>query len=235
MISIGIARIAEFFPIRPNLANCRVLQYVKIFLSGIKYKRTVIKFIANSIVVRIFLAISIVFALGNSADAFMILKARNMGMSIESILLLYAMLNLTHSAVSFPAGIVADKIGPKKVLLVGFLIFALTHLLFGTVTALFSLWLLFPLFGIYRGLTEGVAVAYVSNMVKDEHTATAIGFYQTITGFAVLLASLIAGILWESVSATAPFLFGGAMAIIASILFIVLEKKINHISLFATT
>ena len=184
---------------------------------------------------KVFLTISIVFALGNSADAFMILKARDMGMSIEFILLLYAMLNLTHSAVSFPAGIIADKIGPKKVLLVGFLIFALAYLLFGTVTALFSLWLLFPLFGIYRGLTEGVAVAYVSNMVKDEHTATAIGFYQTMTGFAVLLASLIAGILWESVGPMAPFLFGGTMAIIASIVFIVLEKKINHISLFATT
>lgn len=181
---------------------------------------------------KVFLAISIVFALGNSADAFMILKARDMGMSIELILLLYAMLNLTHSASSLPAGIVADKIGPKKVLLVGFLLFALTYLLFGTITAPLFLWLLFPLFGTYRGLTEGVAVAYVSNMVKDEHTATAIGFYQTMTGFAILLASLTAGILWESVGSSAPFLFGGTMAIIASMLFIVLEKKINHISLF---
>ena len=184
---------------------------------------------------KVFLTISVVFALGNSADAFMILKAKDMGVRIELILLLYAILNLAHSALSFPAGIIADKIGPKKVLLIGFLLFALTYLLFGTITAPLFLWLLFPLFGAYRGLTEGVSVAYVSNMVKDEHTATAIGFYQTMTGFSILLASLIAGILWESIGPTAPFLFGGAVAIVASILFITLEKKINHISLFATT
>lgn len=191
------------------------------------------KFAELSSSFKVFLAISIVFALGSSADAFMILKARDMGMSIGLILLLYALLNLTHSASSFPAGVIADKIGPKKVLMVGFLLFALTYLLFGTVTVPLFLWLLFPLFGIYRGLTEGVAVAYVSNMVKDEHTATAIGFYQTMIGFSALFASLIAGVLWENIGSAAPFLFGGTMAIFASLLFIMLEKKINHISLFA--
>lgn len=193
------------------------------------------KFTDLSLSFKTFMAISIVFALGNSADAFMILKAKHMGMSIELILLLYALLNLAHSTVSFPAGIVADKIGPKKVLLIGFLLFALTYLLFGTITTLPSLWLLFPLFGVYRGLTEGVGVAYVSTMVKDEHTATAIGFYQTMTGFLILLASLIAGVLWESIGPAAPFLFGGTMAIAASILFIILEKKINHVELFTMT
>ena len=184
---------------------------------------------------KVFLAISIVFALGNSADAFMILKAKDMGMPIELILVLYALLNLTHSLSSYPAGIVSDKIGPKKVLLIGFLLFALAYILFGSITAPFFLWLLFPLFGFYRGLTEGVSVAYVSNLVKEEHTATAIGFCQTMIGFAVLLASLIAGVMWESLGSAAPFLFGGSMAIIASLLFIILEKKINHISLFAKT
>lgn len=213
---------------------CLALFVHDVRMKPISHKVFHFKFAELSPSFKVFLSISVVFALGNSADAFMILKARDMGMSIELILLLYALLNLTHSASSFPAGIVADKVGPKKVLLVGFLLFALTYLLFGTIVAPLFLWLLFPLFGIYRGLTEGVAVAYVSNMVKDEHTATAIGFYQTMIGFSVLLASLIAGVLWESIGPAAPFLFGGTMAILASILFIILEKKINHISLFAS-
>lgn len=214
---------------------CLILFVKEVRTKSVSHKVFHFKFADLSPSFRVFLLISAVFALGNSADAFMILKAKEMGMSIASILILYSLLNLTHSLLSFPAGIAADKIGPKKVLLIGFLLFALTYLLFGSTTISAFLWLLFPLFGLYRGLTEGVAVAYVSNLVKEEHTATAIGFYQTIIGFGVLLASLIAGVLWEAIGPAAPFFFGGSMAIIASVLFVILEKKINHVSLFEAT
>lgn len=214
---------------------CLILFVKDVYTKPISHKVFHFKYSELSPSFKSFLIVSTIFALGNSADAFMILKARDLGMSIISILALYSLLNLTHSATSLPGGIVADKIGPKKVILVGFLLFALTYLLFGLTASSLLLWLLFPVFGIYRGLTEGVSVAYVSTMVKEEHTATAIGFYQTMTGFAVLLASLMAGIMWEQVGPGAPFLFGSIVAIVASVLFILLEKKMNHRSLFTVS
>lgn len=181
---------------------------------------------------KLFLMISTIFALGNSADAFMILKAKAIGVPISLILVLYALLNLAHSAFSLPAGIVSDKIGPKKVVLAGFLLFALTYMLLGVTTSAALLWLLFPLLGLHRGLTEGVSIAYISNMVTQEHTATAIGFYQATTGMATLMASIAAGIMWDVWGSAVPFLFGGVMAIVASIAFIVLEQRIGHEPLF---
>ncbi|MCX5749256.1 MAG: MFS transporter [Candidatus Saganbacteria bacterium] len=174
---------------------------------------------------KIYLLISFIFALGNSSDAFLILRAQNLGLSLTLIVLTYVLFNFTYAMFSMPAGIVSDKIGPRKVLLSGFLLFAFVYLLFGAIHSSVFLWVLFPLYGIYMALTEGVGKAYISNLVPNEKTGTAFGIYQTTVGLCTFFASLIAGLLWTYVGVSVPFIFGSVAAAISAILFVILEKK----------
>ena len=176
---------------------------------------------------KIFLLISFVFALGNSSDAFLILRAQNLGLSVALVVLAYVIFNFTYAIFSIPAGIISDKIGPKKVLFSGFLLFSIIYLFFGLTNNSLILWFLFPFYGIYMALTEGVGKAYISNLVPQEKTGTAFGVYQTTIGLCTFFASLIAGLLWTYIGVSAPFIFGSVMAIISAFLFVVLEKKIK--------
>jgi len=176
---------------------------------------------------KIFLLISFIFALGNSSDAFLILRAQNLGLSVVLVVLAYVLFNFTYAIFSMPAGIISDKIGPKKVLLSGFLLFSVIYLFFGLTNASFILWLLFPFYGIYMALTEGIGKAYISNLVPQEKAGTAFGIYQTTIGLCTFFASLIAGLLWTYIGVSAPFIFGSVMAVISALLFVILEKKIK--------
>lgn len=176
---------------------------------------------------KVFLLISFIFALGNSSNAFLILRAQNLGLSVTMVILVYVHYNFVYAIFSIPAGIISDKIGPKKLLLAGFLLFALIYLFFGLITKSLFLWLLFPFYGIYMALTEGVSKAYISNLVPQEKIGTAFGIYQTTIGLCAFFASWIAGLLWSYVGISSPFIFGSMMAILAALLFIVLGKKIE--------
>jgi len=176
---------------------------------------------------KIFLLISFIFALGNSSDVFLILRAQNLGLSLTLVVLVYVLFNFTYAIFSIPAGIISDKIGPRKVLLAGFLLFSAVYLFFGLADSSLFLWLLFPVYGLYMALTEGVGKAYISNLVPQEKTGTAFGVYQTTIGLTTFFASLIAGLLWTYIGVSAPFIFGSIMAVISAFLFVVLEKKIK--------
>ena len=176
---------------------------------------------------KIFLLISFIFALGNSSDAFLILRAQNLGLSLILVVLVYVLFNFTYAIFSMPAGIISDKIGPKKVLLAGFLLFSVVYLFFGLVHSSLLLWFLFPIYGIYMALTEGVGKAYISNLVPQEKTGTAFGVYQTTIGLCTFFASLIAGLLWTYIGVKAPFIFGSIAAIISAFLFIIFGSKIK--------
>ena len=176
---------------------------------------------------KIFLLISFIFALGNSSDVFLILRAQNLGLSVVLVILAYILFNFTYAIFSMPVGIISDKIGPKKVLFSGFLLFSIVYLFFGLIHSSFFLWLLFPVYGMYMALTEGVGKAYVSNLVPQEKTGTAFGVYQTTVGLCTFFASLIAGLLWTYVGVSTPFIFGSAMAVLSAFLFVILEKKIK--------
>jgi len=180
---------------------------------------------------KIFLLISFVFALGNSSDAFLILRAQNLGLSVILVVALYVLFNFTYAIFSMPAGIISDKVGPKKVLLTGFLLFSAVYLFFGLTHSSLFLWLLFPFYGMYMALTEGVGKAYISILVPQEKTGTAFGVYQTTIGLCTFFASLIAGLLWTYIGVSAPFIFGSLMAVISAFLFVVLEKKIKLVKI----
>jgi len=166
-----------------------------------------------------FLLASTVFALGNSSDAFIILKAHSLGFPVGTTILVYALFNIVYALCSFPAGIVSDRVGQKKVLLWGFALFALIYFLFGIVDRPAALWILFPLYGVYMALTEGIGKAYISLNTAGEFTGTTYGVYQTLTGLAAFPASLVAGFLWRYAGPGAPFFYGAAMALAALAIF----------------
>lgn len=171
---------------------------------------------------KIFVIASCLFALGNSSDAFLILRAKNLGMSLTLTILSYVAFNITYALLSTPAGIISDRISAKKVLLISFILFAVVYFLFGFVNHSIYIWILFPLYGLYMALSEGIGKAYISNLVATENSGTAFGIYQTAISICTLFASIIAGLLWSYVSVPAPFIYGSIMAILAGLIFWIL-------------
>jgi MFS family permease len=174
---------------------------------------------------KIFLICSIIFAIGNSSDTFLILRAKNLGLTTSLAVFAYALFNLSYAIFSTPAGILSDKIGPKRLLIIGFFLFAVIYFLFGLNQSPVLIWPLFGFYGFYMALTEGVGKAYVSLIGDKERMATSLGIYQTAIGICTFFASLIAGLLWTYIDVRLPFIFGSIMAIISAFLFVVLEKR----------
>jgi len=195
-----------------------------------------------------FLLISVIFAIGNSSDAFLIIRAKNIfgenlgeipsfivtnfgAMAVLAVVVLsYVVYNLTYSLASMPAGALSDRIGRRNVMVGGFLIFSLVYLGFALANSGYLVWILFAVYGFYIAMTDGVSKAFVVDMVPQEKRGTAIGLYYTATGLLALLSSIIAGLLWDYVGAYAPFMFGSAAALAAAVMMIALLPKHNNIS-----
>ena len=172
-----------------------------------------------------FLIISTIFAIGNSSNVFLILKAKDLGLATTLTVAAYVLSNLTYSLFSYPAGVVVDKIGSKKVLTLGFWLFVIVYLAMGLIQAGWWMWILFPIYGIYLALTDGVSKAYIAAMVPAEKSGTAFGAYLMITGVCMFIASFGAGLLWKYINPAAPFLFGAFCATVAVIWFMFTNPK----------
>ena len=168
---------------------------------------------------KLFIAIASLFAFGNSSDAFLILRARQAGVGAVAIPAVYLVFNLVYSLSAFPAGWAADRLGKRRVILLGFLLFAVLYWGFARVSGRGEVWGLFALYGLFMGLTEGVQKAFLAAITTPSGKATAFGVYATATGLATLPASLIGGWLWEHVSPAATFYFGAGTAGLAALLF----------------
>lgn len=192
----------------------------------------------------IFLLITLVFALGNSSNAFLILRAQNVfevsggipsimtsvfgSMAVTAIVVLtYVVYNITFSLSSMPAGMLSDRIGRRNVMVGGFLIFSLVYLGFAFANEGYQIWILFAVYGFYMAMTEGVGKAFIIDMVPSEKRGTAIGLYYTATGLLALVSSIIAGLLWDKIGVRAPFLFGSAAAILAAVMMMAMLPKHN--------
>lgn len=169
----------------------------------------------------IFLGIVLVFSLGNSSDTFLILRAQNVGVSLLSIPLVYALFNFFYASFSIPLGSLSDKIGREKVILMGWVAYALSYIGFGFANKAFQIWILFAFYGIYYATTEGVAKAFVADFTPGEHRGRAYGIYNTAIGLITLPASFIAGFLWDKTGPQNPFFFGAAMSLIATALLLI--------------
>jgi MFS family permease len=168
---------------------------------------------------KFFLCIATLFALGNSSDAFLILRAEQIGIPAITIPLVYLLFNLVYSLSSLPAGIAADRFGRKRIILLGFILFAVLYYGFATAASTKAIWVLFGVYGLFMGMTEGIQKAFLATIMPADFKATAFGVYTMAVGFAMLPASLIGGWLWEHVAPAATFYFGAGTAGAAAILF----------------
>jgi len=174
---------------------------------------------------KLFLAIMAVFTLGNSSDFFVILRAQDLGSSVFYVVLMLVLFNITYATISLPAGMLSDRLGRRRVITLGWFIYALVYLGFAVASSLWQVWLLFACYGVYYGIVEGVARAFVADLVTEEKRGTAYGLYHGVVGLTLLPASLIAGWLWQAYSPAAPFYFGAALAFIAMLGIMVLIRE----------
>jgi MFS family permease len=166
---------------------------------------------------KLFLIFSFIFTLGNSSNQFLLLRAKNLGNPLATVILLYLVYNIVYGICAYPASWLSDKIGKKKILVAGYFFYGVVYLGFGLTSSLYMLWILFGIYGLYIGFTEGVEKALVADIAPENLKATAIGLHSTLVGIGLLPASLFAGILWKVFGPAAAFYFGGFMGIIASI------------------
>lgn len=172
---------------------------------------------------RSYLGITVVFALGNSSDAFLILRARSVGLSVVGVLGMMLLFNLVYAALAGPAGAWSDRVGRRRLLQGGWLVYALVYLGFASMAAAWQAWVLMAAYGVYYALTEGVGRAFVADLVPAEERGAAFGLYHAAIGVAALPASLLAGALWQGLGSwrgfgpAAPFLVGGGLALLAMV------------------
>ena len=175
-----------------------------------------------------FVVCSVVFELGNSADAFLVLRAQERGLSVAGILWLLLAFNVVYTLVSTPAGALADRIPRKRVVAAAWALYALVYLGFAMAESVTHVAALYLLYGCYHGLAAGAARAMVADLVPATRRGTAYGGYAAAIGLATLPASVLAGVLWEGLFAwdgfgpAAPFVFGAAMASAAAVLLLVM-------------
>ena len=172
--------------------------------------------------VKFFILIAALFALGNSSDAFLILRAEQVGIPTVMIPAVYLVFNLVYSLSAIPAGMAADRFGKKRLILLGFILFAALYYGFAVAGTPRAIWVLFGAYGLFMGLTEGIQKAFLATIIPPDFKATAFGAYATAVGLAALPASLIGGLLWDRVSPAATFYFGAATAALSALLFVVL-------------
>ena len=177
----------------------------------------------------VFLGIVLLFSLGNSSDAFLILRSQNLGVGLLTIPLVYALFNFVYAAAAIPLGSLSDRVGREKVIMLGWLAYALAYFGFAMASSAWQAWLLFAFYGLYYATTEGVAKAFIADMVGSERRGRAYGIYNTAIGLVALPASFVAGELWDKVSPAAPFYFGAAFALaafLALLLFVRLSPQV---------
>ncbi len=158
------------------------------------------------------------FTLGNSSDAFALLRAQGLGVPVAALPLLWFGFNAVYAAVSYASGGWSDRVGRRRVLVAGLVLYALAYGGFAFAEAAWHAVAAFALYGVYYGLTEGVLRAAVADVVPAERRGTAFGIYYALTGGLALVASLGAGWLWDAVGPAAPFGVGVALALGAAAL-----------------
>jgi MFS family permease len=177
-----------------------------------------------------FLIVMIIFTLGNSADAFIILRAQERGLNVLQVLGMLLTFNAIYTIVASPAGALSDRIGRRTILIAGWVVYGLIYLGFAAADSGAQIWLFYGVYGLYYALTEGASRAFVADLVPQEQRGTAYGLFHAGIGLAALPASLIAGILWQGIGGwmglgpAAPFYFGAFMAIVAVVMFVIWVK-----------
>jgi MFS family permease len=174
---------------------------------------------------KMFMLVLVLFTLGNSSDAFIILRAQERGLDVLQIMLMLMTFNLIYSVLAGPLGALSDKVGRRRLIIFGWISYGLVYLGFALSHTGWEIWTLFGFYGIYYAATEGSAKALIADLVPAERHGTAYGLYNAAIGLTAFPASAIAGLLWQGAfgwhgfGPAAPFFFGAGLALLAGILF----------------
>ena len=166
---------------------------------------------------RRFVLILFLFTLGNSTDAFLLLKAQQLGVTVGLLPVLWVVLHIVKMTSSVPGGIASDRWGRKRVIVAGWIVYALTYAGFMIADSVWEAWALFAVYGLYFGLTEGVEKALIADFSPSHLRGSAFGLYNLMIGIGALPASLLFGWVWQSFGSAAAFGMGAAFALTASL------------------
>lgn len=178
---------------------------------------------------KLYLLVAFLFTLGNSSNAFLLLRAKSVGFNDTSVILLYFIYNITASLLAIPLGKRSDQVGRKRLLVSGYIVFAAVYMGFAFAYNKIFMIALFVLYGVYTAMTTGVERAFIAEISPQELKGTMLGLHSTIVGIALLPASAIAGVLWTSFGAEIPFVFGACLSLIAAFVLIILMKDGRHV------
>ncbi len=173
----------------------------------------------------ILVAVALIFNLGNSSEAFLLLRAGQVGIEASLVPLTLVVMNLAYSLSAYPAGILSDRFGRFGLLLGGFMLYALVYLGFAFVQTPWQVWVLFAFYGLHMGMSQGVLLALIADKVPTNLRGTAFGFLNLAVGLALLPASILAGLLWQASGSWATFIAGSSFAGVAVLLLLTQRKK----------
>lgn len=176
----------------------------------------------------LYLFVVFLFTLGNSSNTFLLLKAKAVGFSDLDVILLYFAYNAAASFLSMPLGKLSDRIGRKRLLVPGYLAFALCYVGFAFAESRYLMVAVFLAYGAYTAMTTGVERAFVAEISPAGLKGTLLGLHSTLTGIALLPASIIAGLLWDNLGSAAPFLFGAGLSFAAAIILWIFMRNRNE-------
>ena len=165
-----------------------------------------------------------IFSLVNSSDVFLILKSKDISDSSTIAIIGYVFYNLIYASASYPIGKLADKLGKKNIFITGLFIYSLVYLGFAFISELSFIWFLFAFYGIYAAATEGVAKAWVSDLIPDEQRGTAIGLFTMLSSIAIMAGSFLTGFLWDLYGSQVPFLLSACVSLVVVVLFLRVKK-----------
>ncbi|MDD2534043.1 MAG: MFS transporter [Eubacteriales bacterium] len=174
---------------------------------------------------KIYLTVAFLFTLGNSSNAFLLLRARSIGFDDASVILLYFIYSISAAVLAIPLGQRSDKIGRKRILVVGYLVFAMVYAGFAVNSSKWLMVVLFALYGLYTAMITGVERAFIAEIAPPALKGTLLGLHATLVGIALLPASLLAGLLWSQFGAFAPFACGSILSLLAALILTVFMKQ----------
>lgn len=172
-----------------------------------------------------FLGIVFIFTLGNSTDALLLVKANEVGLKVALIPLVYMITNVVSVFAAIPVGTLSDRVGKEKILVIGFMIYAVVYYGFGITTSTGAIVALFALYGLYSAATDGIQKAFISDMIDANKKGTGLGIYNALLGITLLPASLIAGFLYDKINSSVPFYFGAATAAVSALLMLLYSRR----------
>ncbi len=173
---------------------------------------------------KLYLFVAFLFTLGNSSNAFLLLRAKSTGFDDATVILLYLLFNTVAAVLSIPLSRLSDKVGRKRLLVCGYAVFSVVYLGFAFASGKGVIIGAFALYGAYTAMIAGVERAFIAEISPPEYKGTMLGMHATLIGIALLPASIFAGVLWDAVGAFAPFVFGAVMSLVAAVLLQIFMK-----------